>query len=506
MRFTRKILAVLLSLLMLALCVPAASAEGSITWSYDPASRTLTIGGSGNMPDYMDSGGRPWNGVCKELQNLVIQNGITGIGRNAFIYCSALKSVSIPNSVKSIGITAFQNCSKMTSADLGSGVERIGPFAFEACYDLADVTMGNNVTDIAQSAFMNCQKLHALTLSTSVSNIGDHAFENCYALPALTLPNSLKTIGERAFLKNRSLQTVTIPGSVTSIGTAAFADCTALQAVNFGGTKSQWNSISKGSFVFGLWKGDSYADRTASEALTFNFDMANVTLTLFSSTWKKSVTNAGGTVKGSGTFSKGTQTVITAIPDSGFVFDGWYSVHAVEGSLTALKFSNANETLKLNENMTLAALFVKATGSDCSVFATASEGGTASGGGMFHPGQTAQLTATPNSGWIFVGWFSGETKLSSSADYAFQVTQSTTLTARFEKVEPVIEPNPSDLPDGDQTHIDKNNDGKCDDCGEKMTGGDHCPQCGKIHKGFFQKIVGFFHKIIYRLTHLFSKK
>lgn len=56
-------------------------------------------------------------------------------------------------------------------------------------------------------------------------------------------------------------------------------------------------------------------------------------------------------------------------------------------------------------------------------------------------------------------------------------------------------------------HIDRDGDGYCDreGCGEMMTGGDLCPQCGKVHKGFFQKIVGFFHKIIYRLTHLFEK-
>ncbi|MBQ7597707.1 MAG: hypothetical protein IJU56_03910 [Clostridia bacterium] len=56
-------------------------------------------------------------------------------------------------------------------------------------------------------------------------------------------------------------------------------------------------------------------------------------------------------------------------------------------------------------------------------------------------------------------------------------------------------------------HIDEDNDGKCDreGCGEMMTGGDHCPQCGKIHNGgFFDSIVGFFHKIIYKLTHMFG--
>lgn len=53
-------------------------------------------------------------------------------------------------------------------------------------------------------------------------------------------------------------------------------------------------------------------------------------------------------------------------------------------------------------------------------------------------------------------------------------------------------------------HVDKNNDGKCDRCKQQMTGDDVCPQCGKVHKGFFDKIVGFFHKLIYRLTHLFG--
>ena len=46
-----------------------------------------------------------------------------------------------------------------------------------------------------------------------------------------------------------------------------------------------------------------------------------------------------------------------------------------------------------------------------------------------------------------------------------------------------------------RTHTDSDNNGKCDTCGEQMTGGDHCPYCGKIHNGFFGWLVRFFHKI-----------
>ncbi len=45
------------------------------------------------------------------------------------------------------------------------------------------------------------------------------------------------------------------------------------------------------------------------------------------------------------------------------------------------------------------------------------------------------------------------------------------------------------------THTDDNNDGKCDTCNQKMTGGKHCKYCGKIHGGAFGWLVKFFHSV-----------
>ena len=54
-------------------------------------------------------------------------------------------------------------------------------------------------------------------------------------------------------------------------------------------------------------------------------------------------------------------------------------------------------------------------------------------------------------------------------------------------------------------HTDEANDGYCDRCGQMMTGDDHCPQCGKIHnEPLIGWLIGLFHRIIYRLTHLFQ--
>ena len=45
-------------------------------------------------------------------------------------------------------------------------------------------------------------------------------------------------------------------------------------------------------------------------------------------------------------------------------------------------------------------------------------------------------------------------------------------------------------------HLDDNNDGKCDTCNQKMTGGKHCKYCGKIHGGAFGWLTKFFHSIL----------
>ncbi len=59
-------------------------------------------------------------------------------------------------------------------------------------------------------------------------------------------------------------------------------------------------------------------------------------------------------------------------------------------------------------------------------------------------------------------------------------------------------------------HHDNNGDGYCDDCGKNLrpAGGEEeqqnvCRWCGKVHTGFFGRIVQFFHNIAYFFTHLF---
>ena len=270
----------------------------NVTYSLDRETGTLTISGTGDMYDYLGTGGSFSNSGSpfyrkSVLKRIFIENGVTSIGSTMFEYCVNLTFFEIPNSVTSIGDYAFYGCTSLTSVTIPNGVNSIGDYAFDGCTSLTSVTIGNNVTSIGGSAFEGCANLTSVTIGNSVTSIGDYAFSGCESLTSVTIPNSVTSIGNVAFYNCTSLTSVTIGNSVTSIGNSAFSgcrgltsitipnsvtsigdhtfyncvrltsvtfgnsvtsigdyafsDCTSLTSVNYSGTKSQWKSIAIGS-------------------------------------------------------------------------------------------------------------------------------------------------------------------------------------------------------------------------------------------------------------------
>ena len=91
-----------------------ADVAADFDWKFEDG--TLTISGTGDMPDYeIHDNKAPWRIYQDKIEKVVIKDGVTNIGSYAFYYCENLTSVEIPNSVTSIGMFAFSSCKALSS-------------------------------------------------------------------------------------------------------------------------------------------------------------------------------------------------------------------------------------------------------------------------------------------------------------------------------------------------------------------------------------------------------
>ena len=239
-----------------------------LTWTLDD-SGTLTISGTGAMYDY-DTGNNdlpPWYSRRDQIQEVVIGNGVTSIGNDAFYGCTKLETVDLSNatSLEKIGQYAFALCKSLSEITIPAKVERIGEYAFYDCYDynnhsggLKTVTFAENsrLTTIEEHAFYKCRYLEKIEIPASVTSIGGYAFNSCANLKELAFaPNSqLKSIGEYAFgavstdTVSPAYTSVQIPASVSEIGKGAFYHCLELKTVVFE-EGSQLKALGDGVFV-----------------------------------------------------------------------------------------------------------------------------------------------------------------------------------------------------------------------------------------------------------------
>ena len=171
-------------LLFIALIMPVVTIADNkgicgvnVNWNYVEASQTLIISGTGEMKNIALLKSAPWKEFKKNIQTVIIENGVTTIGNYAFNNCSRLTSVTIPNSVTSIGEGTFSGCMGLTS-----------------------VTIPNSVTSIGNEAFYGCSKLKSIEIPNSVTTIGRRAFIHCSSLESITIPNNVITIKNEAFI------------------------------------------------------------------------------------------------------------------------------------------------------------------------------------------------------------------------------------------------------------------------------------------------------------------
>ena len=161
----------------------------------------------------------------------VVPEGVTEIGKTAFIRCRSLKSIRLPNSVKKLGRGAFYDCTELTEMKIPYGVTSIGYFTFGECKNLVSISLPSSIEKIGVCAFTKCSSLNHLTLPLTVKTIEINAFDECKSLTRIVIPDCVTKIENGAFYRCASLGEVKLSAALQCIEYGAFARCSALRKV-----------------------------------------------------------------------------------------------------------------------------------------------------------------------------------------------------------------------------------------------------------------------------------
>lgn len=190
-------------------------------------SGTMTITGRGEI-EKVYAYEMSLSEIMSRTEKIVIMQGITSIGKEAFCNYDNLTNIVIPNSVMTIGERAFYDCDELVNVKIPDSVTTIGAYAFGACDVLTNITISDSITTIENGTFYLCKALTNITIPSGVTTIEKGAFEECEMLTNITIPNSVTIIGEKAFSECKALNSVSLPNSVTTIEERAFEYCNAL--------------------------------------------------------------------------------------------------------------------------------------------------------------------------------------------------------------------------------------------------------------------------------------
>ena len=205
-----------------------------------------TIGDYAFYGCYSSSTGSDGSEVYAGITSVVIGDGVTAIGANAFANMATLKSVILGENVKEVGERAFYRCEALEEVYFGENVKEVGERAFYRCSSLKAARLPASLTALGEYAFHRCEALDEVTLG-SISALGDYTFFGCTSLAALDLPASLASIGRQALRNCSALGTLILTKNVQSVGAHALYGCDSLTVYTDAdaapaGWNARWNS------------------------------------------------------------------------------------------------------------------------------------------------------------------------------------------------------------------------------------------------------------------------
>ena len=259
-----------------------------LTWSISWINnvQTLTISGTGDMWDFWPLT-VPWQQSLCSIQKVVLEEGVTSVGKFAFHRAESLSEVVLPGSLTRIGDASFSGCSGLASITLPVQVQSVGISNFCTCRSMTEIlvdpdneyfcSIGGalyskdgsalieypggragefvvpaNTTEIAASALAGAEAVTEVTLPAQMVKIGDKAFEKCSGLNTIRFSGNAPLFGEEVF------------GEVTATAYYPADDPTWTEEIvgdeSFGGGTITWVAYASPAYTPGDINGDGEVD------------------------------------------------------------------------------------------------------------------------------------------------------------------------------------------------------------------------------------------------------
>ena len=187
----------------------------------------LTVVGFGAFENCIGNNSR------SNITSIVIEEGVTSIGEDAFYRCGSLASITVDENNQALD--SREGCNAIIrKADnalvlgckttvIPASVTSIGASAFHGCSGLTTISIPDGVTSIGDLAFYGCGGLTAISIPDGVTSIGDGAFASCHALESVTIyATSVPTLGSDVFWGNKSGRKIFVPTASLSDYKAAW--------------------------------------------------------------------------------------------------------------------------------------------------------------------------------------------------------------------------------------------------------------------------------------------
>lgn len=345
---------------------------------------------------------------CDSLSSVVLDDGITSIGKNAFSG-TAITTINWPTSLTTIGDYAF-NGAKFNSLDIPSNITTIGGQAFYSNTQLKSVTLRATSVSLGYGAFAQCSALETIdlsrvntvTLTTTGSNKGN-------------VFTRIKD-GSALYVRNYSVIPQPEAGSATqamlcsNYNTAVLVIGEATVDV----TKTGFEAVSRNGYTAKWYKNSDFSGESVSEIA--KTESNNRVYPVYYAKWVREITfnaNGGeGSMNAQQVTEGDTSTTLTAnsFTKTGYTFSGWNT--AADGTGT----SYADQATAPTTSTTLYAQWTPNTYTINFNGGTGASGSTASVTATYDQPATLTANGFTKSGYNFAGW--SQTENGTTVDFS----------------------------------------------------------------------------------------